>query len=351
MNSIFLVALFRIFMLGSSLSVSEMEPMTQAFTKAGTNYVISKTVDLRGRTVTIPRGCTLQFIESGVVKNGTLVGNNMKLVAGLEDSGIFNNVILKGSWSVEDIYSQWFLKGSRGNDTQLVKNVFSLCSEEQENHVYFANESYRIDGYDTEAKSPIIIRIPSRTYVHNAATFHILANASSQSFPFYFGGVTDCVWEGGRIVGDLDTHLEDRGEQGFGLALRGASNITIRDVECVNCWGDGINLQYGGGGKHNENIIIERVICDNNRRQGISIEDGRSISIRKSVFKNTGQKRGTSPKYGIDIEPYYDGAVISQILIEDCDFENNAGGGVACSFLKPTDSDVQIMNCRDLSGA
>ena len=162
--------------------------------------------------------------------------------------------------------------------------------------------------------------------------------------------VSNCLWEGGRLEGDLAGHLTDHGEQGYGFALRGARNIVIRNVECSNFWGDGINLQYGGSGAHNENVLIENVVCKGNRRQGISIEDGVNISVTNSTFTDTGQKRGTSPKKGIDIEPSYDQAVIAGVTISDCNFSNNAGGGVGCCFLRPHDSDIVVRNCVDSDG-
>lgn len=320
------------------------------FNQARATYVIKNEIDLCGQTINLPEGSTLRFRRKGRIKNGTIIGNHSRLSAKKKYSGIFQDITIEGSWSVPKVYSNWMSYDGLVNHTRPIKNLFALCSGDRINDVYVTPGDYYLDGFDVEHNSPSIIRIPSGTRIHNQASFHILATSSVQSFPFYFEDVSDCLWEGGAIIGDLNTHVGDKGEQGFGLALRGASNITIRDVVCRECWGDGINLQYSGGGKHNRNVLIERVVCDGNRRQGVSIEDGIGITVRDSRFVNTGRYRGTAPKYGIDIEPCYEGASFSNIVIHDCVFENNAGGGVSCSYLKPTDSSVSVLNCVDNDG-
>lgn len=54
--------------------------------------------------------------------------------------------------------------------------------------------------------------------------------------------------------------------------------------------------------------------ADNNRRQGLSITDGKKIKILNSTLKNT---HGQMPKSGINIEPNPNQSV------EDVDISNN----------------------------
>lgn len=307
-------------------------------------------MDLRGESITIPNGCVLKFHENGQIRNGSLIGSNTKIKAGKGKRLIFQNIVLEGSWKVNKIYSSWFDFREGEDNTRQIKSLFALCSSDVDNDVYISSGTFWLASTDESSKSPAIVLMPSNTKVHNDAIFAALPGTQEQSFLFNFWGVSDCLWEGGVIKGDLNTHKKDDGQQGYGLAIRGAKNITIRNVECSDCWGDGINLQYGGVHGHNENIIIENVKCDRNRRQGVSIEDGINVVVRNSVFSNTGQDRGHSPMKGIDIEPWYEQAMIQDIRIENCKLINNAGGGLGCSFIKPTDSSITIKDIEDANG-
>lgn len=312
----------------------------------GKTIVVSSVIDLNGEEVKLPQGACLKFVKEGRIKHGTIVGNDTRIKAG--KSVIFEDVVVNGDWNVSNIYSEW-LSSSSNNNTTEIKNLFALCSGSRSNKVYIQNRVYSIDGYDEVSKSAGVMYIPSNTEIHNQASFKILLTSSDKSFPFYFYNVENCLWEGGVIEGDLKTHKGTTGEQGFGIAIRSSRNITIRDVECNDCWGDGINLQYSSKG-HNKDIIIEDVTCSGNRRQGISIEDGINVTVRNSIFKDTGHLHGTSPMFGIDIEPAYESAKLQNILIEGCSFVNNKGGGVSISSVKQHGDNIVVKNCSDDSG-
>ena len=85
------------------------------FNRTNVIYKITKDIDLGHGVLTIPEGCTLDF-QGGSFTNGTIVGNNTKIKAGLEK--IFNtNIILSKSWDVEGLYPEWFgAKGDGVND-------------------------------------------------------------------------------------------------------------------------------------------------------------------------------------------------------------------------------------------
>ena len=332
------------------LLINETGNGAELFHKPNEVYLIRNVIDLEGKTICIPEGCALHFEGFGEIINGTLSGNATTINVKSTHYPILRNIIIQGSWNVPTIYSSWFDFKEGNNNTRQIKNMFALCSSEQENEVFISSGTYWLDSYDRENNLPGIIYIPSNTSVYNKATFKALPNDKKQSFIFYLLGVYNCVWEGGTIVGDLETHKNNEGEQGFGIAIRGAKNITIRNVECVDCFGDGINLQYGGKYGHNVNILIENVTCNRNRRQGISIEDGINVTVKHSSFSETGTYRGHLPMNAIDIEPCYKEASIQNIIIEDCNFINNKGGGLNCSYLKPGDSSIVIRNIEDING-
>jgi hypothetical protein len=69
------------------------------------------------------------------------------------------------------------------------------------------------------------------------------------------------------------------------------------------------------------------VVCDHNRRQGMSIIDADGVVVRDSVFKNT---QGAPPQAGIDVEPNA-GDVAQNLQIKNSQFLDNAGDGVLVS--------------------
>lgn len=140
---------------------------------------------------------------------------------------------------------------------------------------------------------------------------------------------------GGTLVGDRDHPTENRsGEWGYGISIQGGENILIKDVTCVDMWGDGINIQRAVMttaplNYYPKNVIVDGVTCDNNRRQGLSLEEGRFIQIKNSVFKNT---NGIAPGAGLDVEPAWAypeySPICDNIVISNCDFEGNEGSGL-----------------------
>lgn len=320
------------------------------FVRENKTYLISDELDLKGDTIIIPQGCALKFTKGGSVKNGVLIGSETSIQAKKKYHNLFNNVTLHGDWMVNSIYDYWFCSNEGVGDIQKIKNLFALCSDSVINDVYISDGIIHIDLSQINDNTTTVFSIPSNTHIHNRAIIKAHSGVQNRFFLFSYNDVTNCTWEGGTIEGDIYTHNGDSGEHGYGIALRGVNNIVIKDVTCKDCWGDGINLQYAGNGKHNNNVVVDNVICDGNRRQGISICDGIGVKIINSRFINTGQYRGTAPGFGIDIEPSYEDAIVSNISIEDCIFDNNAGGGVCCSFIKETDCDISIINCSDYGG-
>ena len=143
----------------------------------------------------------------------------------------------------------------------------------------------------------------------------------------------DVTVQGGRIVGDAIDHMDPDpedppAENGFGIRVW-ASRVTIRDVYVTLCSGDGIFIgaRFGGETGDSNDVAVINCICDDNRRQCISIVDGRRIRIDGGTMKNTGVTRGLSPRLGIDIEPE-PGSEVVDCVINGVTFSNNEGGAV-----------------------
>lgn len=197
--------------------------------------------------------------------------------------------------------------------------------------------SYRIDALKS-------IRLRSRVHLRLASGARLVAqpNAAERSYVLLAHQVSDVVISGGEIVGERDAHLGRTGEWGHGIGIRGCSRVTVRDMRISRCWGDGMSIGGAsirkGDSAPSTDIIVERVRCLGNRRQGLTIGRSQRVRVRDCEFSDT---HGTKPEYGIDIEPDRPG-VAQDIVIERCTLRNNRGGGIQVYHRV---SDVAIRDC------
>ena len=68
-------------------------PFVVGSLERGKTYVIKKEIDLDGKTLTIPDGCTLQFRRNGAISNGRVEFNNTILKRRIR----FQNCIYSGT--------------------------------------------------------------------------------------------------------------------------------------------------------------------------------------------------------------------------------------------------------------
>jgi nitrous oxidase accessory protein NosD len=119
--------------------------------------------------------------------------------------------------------------------------------------------------------------------------------------------------------------------------------VTIHDITLKDGVGDGISVG-GHSGTPTDDLVIDNVRTDNNRRQGLSLVWATNVVITDSTFANT---NGTSPECGIDIEPE-NGQEVSGVLIENCKFETNAKYGINLlkrGTITATVDDITIKGC------
>lgn len=83
-----------------------IERLNKAMSNSNVTYKIVGNIDLGGGELTIASGSTLDF-QGGSFSNGTIVGNNTKINAGL-DKIFGTDVTLSGTWNIVDAYSEWF---------------------------------------------------------------------------------------------------------------------------------------------------------------------------------------------------------------------------------------------------
>ncbi|HEU0306878.1 MAG TPA: right-handed parallel beta-helix repeat-containing protein [Lysobacter sp.] len=188
------------------------------------------------------------------------------------------------------------------------------------------------------------VRLRSGVNLRMAPGARLMAkpNAATRAYVLLAEGVNGVEISGGEIFGDRDAHLGSTGEWGHGLAIRGSSHVTVRNVTISRCWGDGISIGAASQGRaearSSSDILIAGVRCLGNRRQGLTIGRSRRVRVIDSEFSDT---HGTKPEYGIDIEPDRPGRA-EGITIERCVLRGNRGGGIQVYHRV---SNVEIRDC------
>lgn len=323
--------------------------LTQAMVDgmANTRFIVQYDYDLNGEAITIPEGCILDF-QGGCIRNGSLIGSTTTIIS--PECLIFTDIIIEGSWNVQKVYSKWFnLSQIEGADNIAnFRNMMKLATSDIMTDIYIENGIFYTSNYSTDEDGNYLnskgISIPSNVYIHNAATIKSIANSYDKTAIFHLEDVENITIDGGKIIGDVKTHTGTSGEWGHGIYPIGARNLTIKNIEICEFWGDGIDIQasysdYENGTTtgHCQNVLLDNVRCLNNRRQGISVEGVIGLTIRNSEFSGTGSYKYTAPGAGIDIEPWFDTEVVRDITIENCKLFNNKASGM---ILKPRNNDL-----------
>lgn len=161
----------------------------------------------------------------------------------------------------------------------------------------------------------------------------------------------------GKIVGELRGHTGTTGEHTFLVYVtQGARNWTVIGPTIAESWGDGI---YVGGIAGTGPVIgglIDHVIVDSNRRQGISVTWSESLRLGNNVkLINTGQLTKAlglprqRPTSGLDLEPHK-WSWVTDMVIGSILSENNLGSGITVqsphSDYKPTTATINGATVR-----
>lgn len=151
-----------------------------------------------------------------------------------------------------------------------------------------------------------------------------------------------------KLEGERYQHQNNKGEWGMGIYIVHSKNIYIKKPNISKFWGDGIYIGKVEG-ITSKDITIDGAFIDENRRNGISIISGDNINITNSLIANT---YGTSPEYGIDIEPNKPEDIIQNIVLSNNTTFNNNKGGLLFAFdnlqgKKSKDVSVLVSNHTD----
>ena len=119
------------------------------------------------------------------------------------------------------------------------------------------------------------------------------------------------IW-GGTIDGDKAAYAPAN-EWRHGISLLGCYYVSIHDLTSIRNKGDGIYV--GAGTTECRSIKLDRVICDESHRNGLSIIAVSEFVATASWFRNSS---GTNPQAGVDIEPNSGAQICTDIVFEGC---------------------------------
>jgi hypothetical protein len=155
-----------------------------------------------------------------------------------------------------------------------------------------------------------------------------------------FRDVENCVVYGNGSRWEFQTK-PSADEQRHVFDIRGATNITLRDVVAANSGGDGFYVGAGATNDYSENVYLENVQADNCRRQGLSIVSAINCWVNGGLFENI---TGTSPEAGVDIEPNGATDELRGIRLHNVITRNCSGPGIKAVINDlPSDYPVDIV--------
>lgn len=205
----------------------------------------------------------------------------------------------------------------------------------------FQNNMDITDLINNKIKENTIVKIPAGNFKVNAeksivlknnvtiemspeTILNVIPNNKNSYQVFKIHNVSNVRISGGTILGDKYTHLGKDGEWGMGIEIKDSQHIYISNMNINKMWGDAIYV--GSNGKYNNNnIFLESIKMNDNRRQGISIVSARNLYIKNILIRNTG---GAAPGSGIDIEPNNSKAILKNLNFDNIKTMNNKGIGI-----------------------
>ncbi|KZE75360.1 hypothetical protein AV654_26700 [Paenibacillus elgii] len=218
--------------------------------------------------------------------------------------------------------------------------------------VYLPKGKYLIDAVCKTNHSPEIgggIRVPSnlKLTLDSEAELKVEPNGSYGYSCIFLDNVHNVTITGGIVTGDRNEHdysnkTKPTHEWGFGINVRGGTNITIDNVRIKDCSGDCIYVNAIGMINYGtvpytppQKVMIQNCTLDGSRRNNISISACDGVVIRNNLILNAGIqtdagpgfKSKIGPGFGIDIEGYGEGDIDYEtplnIVIQGNQFRGN----------------------------
>lgn len=195
-------------------------------------------------------------------------------------------------------------------------------------------------SFKVDAEKSIVLKNNVTIEMSPETILNVIPNNKNSYQVFRIHNVKNVKISGGTIFGDKYTHLASGGEWGIGIEVKDSQNITLSNMNINKMWGDAIYI--GTKGKNNNNnIFLENIKMDDNRRQGISIISVENLYVNNVMVSNT---KGAAPGSGIDIEPNNNKAILKNLNFSNIATMNNQGMGIQTTlkFYKNSKKPVNI---------
>lgn len=209
-------------------------------------------------------------------------------------------------------------------------NVTNILNALPSGKYYFPDGVYCVDGF---TKSDWLGFKPksNSTYIFSQnAKIKIIPNSSTSYAGIFLQSCDNTVLINPQVEGDRVQHnyskVSSTHEWGHGIVVGGdCGKITIQNPYVYDCTGDGIDFIC-----KNSKVTVTGIKIERCRRQGISIENCGYLLIDGGMIDNIGTTlngiKGTSPKSGIDIEPYEVNQSLDEVIIRNIKTSNTAQG-------------------------
>lgn len=93
---------------GIRITLKNGKPISEQIIQDNTIYIIKCSIDLGGKTITLPENCILRFERKGKLCNGTLIANGTIIEA--KKKQVFDRIDIStnGTWNTPEGYPEWF---------------------------------------------------------------------------------------------------------------------------------------------------------------------------------------------------------------------------------------------------
>lgn len=197
-----------------------------------------------------------------------------------------------------------------------------------------------------------------KLYHKSSVTTHFAPGVVFESEPNVFGdndrfynidGVT-----GGGLVGN-HAIIKMNGEYGsleqrHAVFMVDVHDFAIHDLHANDSGGDGFYCGRNGIGTHCTNVSLVNCYASGNRRQGLSVVSAVGFLAMGGLYEGTD---GTSPQFGIDVEPNDSGDELDDIRFVGVTTRNNGGGGFLFAlrnFVLTSDktTSISVIGCKSI---
>jgi len=118
------------------------------------------------------------------------------------------------------------------------------------------------------------------------------------------------------------------------LALNDVTNVQVSGLTFRDSGGDGVyigNFVRKPGQYYCDGVTIRDCLCDNNRRNGISVVSAQNVLIDRCVLVNS---NGNDPQEGIDFEPNWNYERLVNCTVSNCYIKDNYNSCIGINLTK-----------------